>query len=72
MSRVYICDICKTVKHLYNMNEVIRKYRTHSVCGVKEKQETLHICVNCWDEIKEVRTDKTGEASYKQVTSKLN
>ena len=60
MSKVYICDICEKVKGLSDLNEVSRTYRTQNVLfGVTEKQETLHICVNCWDEIK---NKQKGEA----------
>jgi hypothetical protein len=54
-----MCDVCEKVKELSDMNEITRKYRTQNVLfGVTEKQEILHICVKCWDEIK----NKTKEA----------
>lgn len=61
MSRVYMCDVCEKVKKLFDMNEVTRKYRTHSVWGIKEKQEALHICVNCWNEIKNKQKEEVDK-----------
>ena len=61
MSRVYMCDICKTVKELSDMSELTRKYRTHNLFGVKEKQEVLHICVNCWGEIKNKQKEEAEQ-----------
>lgn len=70
MSRVYMCDVCKKVNDLQGMNEVTRKYIKQNVLfGVTERQETLHICVNCWDRIKEEQRDGADEASYEQVKS---
>jgi hypothetical protein len=53
MSRVYVCDVCKIVKPLNVLNELTRNYRVNEYFfGIKEKQEIIHMCHDCWDRIK--------------------
>ena len=53
MSQVYICDICKKVTSLINLNVLTRDYTSTTFFEVRKKTETIHICRDCWTKIKE-------------------
>lgn len=61
MSKVYICDVCTNIKQSFELNELTRKYRVNDFFGVKEKQEILHVCGDCWDRIKKEQRGKEAD-----------